>query len=569
MAERPPELIYAVDERPPPGRLLLLGLQHALLMCVYLVLIPIVARAAGASHAVMLDMVALGMLGLAIGAALQALRWRGIGSGYLAVPIFSAIYLGPSVLAAKAGGLPAVFGMTIFAGLIEIAVARVLPYVRALFPPAVSGFTVLIVGLELGLVGMDQALGVEVYGTPQFPYYVGVALLTLAVCVGLSIWARGVARLICSLVGLAAGFATALALGLVPAAELQAFADAPLLGLPGLGHLDYGFDAHLAPVFAAAAVAAVLRTIGVVTTCEKINDAAWKRPDLGPIRGGVAADGAGCLFGGLLGTPGMSVGPSLVGVSQATGATSRYVAFSCAAILALVAFVPKFAALVLAIPLPVAGGMLIFTSVLMIAGGIQIMASRNIDTRMTFVIGVALLMGLCPKAFPAFFAELPQALQGFATSSLALGVSTAVGLNLLFRLGIRRRDAILLETTVSSRPALVEFIQGRGKQWKIDADIVGRATSSIEETFSRLMEARLAEGPVTAGVTYNELDLVIELKYQGQVMALPEGRASKRNFHEESSFSFGLPLYLNGVFADRIAIASNGEQVKMKLYFAT
>jgi hypothetical protein len=31
-----------------------------------------------------------------------------VGSGYLAVPVFSAIYLGPSVLAAKAGGLPAV-----------------------------------------------------------------------------------------------------------------------------------------------------------------------------------------------------------------------------------------------------------------------------------------------------------------------------------------------------------------------------------------------------------------------------------------------------------------------------
>ena len=66
---RPEDLIYAVDERPPWPRLVLLGLQHAMLMSVYLVLIVIVFR-----HAV-----------------------------------FSAIHIGPAVLAANTGGLPAVF----------------------------------------------------------------------------------------------------------------------------------------------------------------------------------------------------------------------------------------------------------------------------------------------------------------------------------------------------------------------------------------------------------------------------------------------------------------------------
>jgi xanthine permease XanP len=50
MATRPSELVYAVDERPPGPKLLVLGLQHTALMCVYLVLIPIVAKAANAPH---------------------------------------------------------------------------------------------------------------------------------------------------------------------------------------------------------------------------------------------------------------------------------------------------------------------------------------------------------------------------------------------------------------------------------------------------------------------------------------------------------------------------------------
>jgi NCS2 family nucleobase:cation symporter-2 len=260
MATRPAELVYAVDERPPWPKLLALGLQHTTLVCVYLVLIPIIAKAAAAPHAVMVSAVSLGMIALALAGVLQALRAGPFGSGYLAVPVYSAIYLGPSVMAAEAGGLPAVFGMTIFAGAVEIGLSRILHRLRPVFPPAVSGFTVAIVGIELGLVGMDQVLGVEVYGRPDFPFHVAAALLTLAISVALSVWGRGVVRLVCSLTGLASGFVAALLLGLIPAPELQAIAGAPLLALPGLEHIAYRFDPQLAPAFAAAGVAAALRT---------------------------------------------------------------------------------------------------------------------------------------------------------------------------------------------------------------------------------------------------------------------------------------------------------------------
>ena len=107
MATRPDDLIYAVDEWPPWPKLVLLGLQQAILAAVYLVLIVIVARAAGAPTHTAMSMVSLGMIAVALSTSLQAL-WKGpVGSGYLAVPVFSAIYLAPAILAAKTGGLPA------------------------------------------------------------------------------------------------------------------------------------------------------------------------------------------------------------------------------------------------------------------------------------------------------------------------------------------------------------------------------------------------------------------------------------------------------------------------------
>ena len=109
---RPEDLLYAVDEMPPWPRLVVLGMQHAMLLSVNLVLIVIVFRRTGAGDAATLDALSLGMIALAIATVLQSMRKGPVGSGYLAPPVFSAIYIGAAVLAADTGGLPAVFGMT-------------------------------------------------------------------------------------------------------------------------------------------------------------------------------------------------------------------------------------------------------------------------------------------------------------------------------------------------------------------------------------------------------------------------------------------------------------------------
>ena len=49
--KRPSNLVYAVDEWPPPFRLALLGTQYAVMSSIYLVLVVIVLREAHASAA--------------------------------------------------------------------------------------------------------------------------------------------------------------------------------------------------------------------------------------------------------------------------------------------------------------------------------------------------------------------------------------------------------------------------------------------------------------------------------------------------------------------------------------
>src|SRR6201995_5477922 len=100
------------------------------------------------------------MIAIALATLLQAHRLGPVGSGYLAPPVVSAIYFAPALQAAPHGGLALVCGIIAFAGVIEMLFGWALPWMRRVFPPVVSGFIVIAVGMELGLIGVRGFLGV-------------------------------------------------------------------------------------------------------------------------------------------------------------------------------------------------------------------------------------------------------------------------------------------------------------------------------------------------------------------------------------------------------------------------
>jgi xanthine permease XanP len=167
---RPPNLLYAVDECPPPLRLVLLGFQYAAMAAIYLILVAIILRHAHASETTSVNTLGIACLGLAIGTALQALPRGPVGSGFLAPPVFSATYLAPSILAAEVGGMPLVFGLTLFAGVVEVLLALALNRLRILITPVLSGLMIFVVGLQLGVVGIGETQTSNMKGCLLFRY---------------------------------------------------------------------------------------------------------------------------------------------------------------------------------------------------------------------------------------------------------------------------------------------------------------------------------------------------------------------------------------------------------------
>src|SRR5499427_10551266 len=122
MAERPKDLIYARDEKPPAIPLIAIGFQHVAVICPYLVMVALVAEAAKLPQEAARNAMGLAMIAVAFLTVLQSLRLGWVGSGYLCPPVVSAIYLPSSLAAASSFGFSAVCGMVIFAGVCEIAV---------------------------------------------------------------------------------------------------------------------------------------------------------------------------------------------------------------------------------------------------------------------------------------------------------------------------------------------------------------------------------------------------------------------------------------------------------------
>jgi xanthine permease XanP len=436
MPSRPANLIYGVDDVPPPSTLFLLAVQHIFLMSSTLVL-PIVLISEISGDVIQTRaLVALTMISCGIGTVLQAGRWRGIGSGFLCPNLCGPNFFAASIGAAWLGGLPLMRGMTIAAGLIEVVFARFLHRLAFLFPSHITGLVVLMVALSLVPLGSSHFLDIAYAGEPIQAASLAVAAITLLTMAGLNIWGGSKLKLYGLLIGLAIGYSLSAAIGLIDPAQYRAVAQAPWIGLPARSGLrQLAFDWSLLPAFAIVSICGALKSFGNLVTCEKVNDAAWTQPDLHRIGDGLVADGICVTLSGLLGGMATDTSASNVGLSGVTGATSRWIGVAAGVLFALLGLSPKLGAVLSVMPAPVGGAILIFVACFMIMSGIQIIVSTPPDTRKTFVIGISLIFGLSLDILPELYVQIPGWLRPLFNSSLTLATVLAVLLHQLFRFG--------------------------------------------------------------------------------------------------------------------------------------
>ncbi len=568
MPQKPANLIYGVDDEPPAPTALLLGLQHVFVMATAFIFPVVIVRSFGGTAEQAAFMVTMSILAGGVGTILQALRRGGMGSGYLCPAVCGPSYLSASLLAAQTGGLPLVYGMTAVAGLFEVAFSRFIHRLRILFPAEVTGVVVALVGIAVIPVALPNFLGITPGDAVTEELELLVAAVTLGTMVAISVWSRGRLRLYSVLVGIAAGYVLAAATGVLDGTEIARVLDAPLLALPDLSYLGWSFDAALLIPFIIAVLCSSLKSIGDLTTCQKINDADWKRSDMQNIGGGILADGSAALFSGLVGGMGQSTSSSNIGLSIGTGATSRIIAFAAGAVLVLLTFFPKLATVFVIMPPPVMGAGLVFVAAFMIVNGLQIIMSRMMDTRKTFVVGFAFIFGLSVDLFPEFFIGLPAPVLPVFSSSLALGTATALILNLIFRIGIARRKTIFLEPGTDFSDTIFSFFETMGGTWGARAEVIHRAKSAVSECMEAIVFLDLTRETVRADVGFEEDSLDIDIRYAGRPLDFsPGGPPTETDLLEDENALARLSTFLIRKYADTVTMDERDGECRIRLHF--
>ncbi len=542
------------------------ALQHLGVVSIFMVYPLILARLAGWSPDQITNMLQLGMLVLAIAVLLQALPRGPVGSRFLAPSIFTGVYLAPSLLALKVGGLPLVWGMTIVAGVIEIMLSRVWSRLRAFIPPESAGLVVLLVGMIIGLAALRLLLEDNSQGVVVGPDAL-VAGLALAVMTGLNIWNKGRLKLFCILIGMAAGYVVAAAVGMLTWRDLAEVLHRPLFAIPTLTHLSWTFDWELLVPFAVTGLAAAMSATAVVTTYQRVTDAEWVRPDMASISRGVFGDGIAAVVAGLFGTYGLSISTANVGLVAATGIASRVIAFAVATLLALVALQPTLIGILTIMPRPVMASALLFTAVFIMIGGVQIIATRVLDGRRTLVVGMGLMAFVVVSVYPNAFSGAPAWAQSLVTSPLVLATVTALLLNFIFRIGIRRSMSTTVDPARRNVHELTAFVERAAGAWGARRDIVTKVEFALQQTAEAVLEYANTSRPIEVEIAFDEFVIEARLAYVGLPLQFPASAPSHDEIAESEEGAQRLAGFLIRRYTDKIETGGGGGMNEVRLRF--
>ena len=374
-----------------PIKVLPFSLQQILAMFVTnLVPIGVVAVAAvpALSETAVVMLVQNAMIAAGIATFLQATPvWR-LGSG---LPIFMGVsftFMVPLVAVASKHGYGAVVGCVLAGGVFEGLLGLTAKYWKKMIAPIVSAVVVTGIGLSL-LSTAARSFGggyTEEFGSVQ---NLITGVVTLLVCLLWQIFVKGNKKQLSILVGLTAGYVTALLFGKV---DLSHLTESGWFALPRI--------LPETPVFRFDAIVSIC-IIYLVSATETIGDASaltsgalHRAAEPGEIAGALTADGFGSAIGGLFGVTPVTSYSENVGLTIMTGVVNRNVARVGALVMVLCGLFPPVGQFVRSVPTPVIGGVLLMVIGQILVSGFQMIAEAGFTERNKLIAALSLAMGI-------------------------------------------------------------------------------------------------------------------------------------------------------------------------------
>lgn len=574
--KRPADWAYAATDKPPGMALTGLAIQHAATALALIAYVLATAQISGLDGATTRGMVTATILGMAMATFLQSWggRW---GSGTLLVHIPDPLLVVISGMVAAQYGIGGLVMVGLVNGAVAMGAGYIVPRLRAVLPPTVAGVVICVAGLSLISPALTHTSGLDAAGVLD-PAAALIGGTTLAVIMGLSIWGSRRLKLFALLIGLLTGVVLAAVLGRLHG--LDALSAAPVFALPRPPVPVFNIDPGILAAIALLALMTQLDTFGSVVLMQKMNDADWRRADMRMVGGGIRANALANFLAAWLGAYPTATSSANIALSHISRSTSRWIGIAAAALLALLAFLPQVSLALTLIPASVIGAVEIYAAAYLIVSGVELIASRALDSRGIFMVGLAFVAGLGIMFLPSLAQLVPESVQFLAKNGIIVAGLTAILLNLMFRLGTSQRASLRLANGPGAQPLseqITQFVESQGAAWSARRDAVRRAAQAALEAAEAIQAAGHGRALLEIRGSFDEFNLDFELVHQGAPLKLDaHGPSSPANLldMDDDGFEQALEDALSGVshtllkrLADRLSSGVRGEHAWLRLHF--
>lgn len=303
------------------------------------------------------------------------------------VPIFlgsSFAFIAPIIKATELYGLPGalfgIIGVGLVYGIMSLLIRlRGVGFITRLFPPVVVGPVIMLIGLSLAGTGVNMAKTNWI-----------LAIIALLTTVVVSLFGKGILRLIPIFAGIIVGYIASIFFGIV---DFQPVLDAKWFALPAFVRPEICWEAiiFMIPV----AIAPVIEHIGdvyainEVTGKDFVQDPGLHRTMLG--------DGMACIASSILGGPPVTTYSEVTGAISLTKIADPVVIRIAAVFGILFSVLGKVSAILKTIPEAVLGGIMLLLFGTIASVGVSTLVKNKIDlgnTRNLVIASLILTTGI-------------------------------------------------------------------------------------------------------------------------------------------------------------------------------
>ncbi len=490
---------YEPEENPPPMIALGAGAQAAMLILAPVVLtVVIVVRIAEASESYLAWGVFAAMVVSGLTTVLQAARWGRLGSGHVLIMGTSGAFIAVCVAALVVAGPSTLATLVVVSSLFQFLLAARLSLLRRIFTPVVTGTVIMLITATVAPVVFDTLTDVpDGASASAAPIAAGVTLL---VVVGMVLRAPPSLRLWSPIIGIAAGCAVGVPFGLydVGAVAGAAWFGVPFGDWPGLDLTPGREFWALLPAFIVVTLVGAIETIGDGVAIQRVSRRRPQATDFRVVQGALNADGVGNLLSGLAGTLPNTTYSTSISLAEVTGIGARRVGVIIGVIIFALAFFPKFAALLIAIPAPVAAAYILVLIALLFVQGMKIVVHDGLDHRKASVAGMAFWIGVGFQNGWIFPDLLGDGFLGILLGNgMTSGAIVAVAMMVFLELTAPRRRKLQVSMDHETLPKLADFLRGFAARAGWNEASAERLVLVGEETLYSISADD--EGPADAG----------------------------------------------------------------------